>query len=293
MRFLFDRIMIKPITILTFNAGLLDINLFGLSFFKPAAYIEKRTEAIAKQLKDSNADIIALQEVYLRKHHRYFIEELEEVYPYHAYPEMQRFNWGSGLMTFSKFPMIEWNFTPFVELGTVDEKIFTKRGMLNASVKICGSVSINIVNIHLTSGGVFHQMDDKKIEQKRSKQIEEVLRVANETKTEGVIILGDFNLGPRVSTKNYEEVLHYGFKDVYDVYCRAHQLPGEVTWDITNPLIVNQFGVGSNRLDHIMIKKEHWNVLDADVVFKEPIVSIGNKKVTLSDHYGLEATLKL
>ncbi len=285
--------MIKPIKILTFNAGLLDINLFGVSFFKPAAYIEKRIKAIAKQLKDSHADVIALQEVYLRKHHQYFVKELAESYPYQAYPEMPRFNWGSGLMTFSKYPMIEWNFTPFVQLGTVDEKIFTKRGMLNANVKICGSVSINIVNIHLTSGGVFHQMNDKKIEQKRSKQIEEVLRVAHGTKTEGVIILGDFNLGPTVSVENYEKFLRHDFKDVYDVYRRAHQLPGEVTWDITNPLIVKYFGVGSNRLDHIMIKKEQWNVLDADVVFKEPIVSVGNKKVTLSDHYGLEATLKL
>lgn len=286
----------KPITIITFNAGLLDINLFGLSFFKPVAYIEKRTEAIAGQLKRSNADIIALQEVYLRKHHQYFIQELERVYPFHAYSEMPRFNWGSGLMTFSKYPITDWNFTPFKERGTIDEKIFAKRGILNSIVKISRNISVNVVNIHLTSGGVFYQMDSIKVEQKRSQQIREILNILKNTEETNAITLGDFNSGPMVSSKNYTEVRNYGFTDVYYKFCQSIQIRCKNTWDTNNPLNTNQSGIKSNRIDHIMMNKDDWKILNSRVIFKDILVSVSNKKpkmATLSDHYGLEATLEL
>ena len=90
----------KPLTVLTFNAGLLDINLIGLSLFKPAAFIEERVRAIIETLKGYPADIVALQEVYLRKHHQFFMTELEQSFPYKAFSRMPIVNWGSGLMTF-------------------------------------------------------------------------------------------------------------------------------------------------------------------------------------------------
>ena len=284
----------KPLTVLTFNAGLLDVNLIGLSLFKPAAFIEERVRAIIETLKGYPADIVALQEVYLRKHHQFFMTELVQSFPYKAFSEMPILNWGSGLMTFSKYPIVEGRFTPFTEGGTLDETIFAKRGILTAEIIINKRLKLSVFNIHLTSGGIFYHMEHTLVQQKRSKQIKQVVNMIDQLEVKNVIMLGDFNSGPSVSSLNYDEILKYGFMDIYDEFCRSTKSQKENTWDVANPLHISKPSVGSHRIDHIFIKKCTLDILNTQVVFKEAIVQIGSNKkkmVTLSDHYGLEATL--
>ena len=58
----------KKLTVVTFNAGLLDVEIFGQSILQPAPFVNERLLVLPKALAKTNADVIALQEVYEQKH---------------------------------------------------------------------------------------------------------------------------------------------------------------------------------------------------------------------------------
>ncbi|CAA9987327.1 conserved Plasmodium protein, unknown function [Plasmodium knowlesi strain H] len=76
--------MLKNLSFMSFNTGLLEYKIFGLCIYQNPPFISKRLLHIPYALKETNADIIALQEVYDEKHVEYLKKQLMAKYPFCA-----------------------------------------------------------------------------------------------------------------------------------------------------------------------------------------------------------------
>ena len=68
--------------IVTYNAGLLNLKMAGISLKKVPAFIEERCKVLPTVLRESGADIICLQEVFEYRHREFLKKELSDLYPY-------------------------------------------------------------------------------------------------------------------------------------------------------------------------------------------------------------------
>lgn len=284
-------------TIITFNAGLLRLSLLGYKVFEPTSYLNERLAALPAVLIDSNADIIALQEVYFKDHQDYLKRMLRPYYPNHfVYNNRTYFNLhNNGLMIFSKIPILTSNFTLFSK-SPFDEKVLFGRGILAATILIDKLGKVTLFNIHTTVGGAFNHPESNKTNKLRAAQILQAIRLSQESLDSIPMLLGDFNAGPEVSEINYRKLLENDFVDVFE-YCRRTSKQKnvlQVTWHPENPL--NKNGLFANsppqRIDHVFVPSKFiklFNNIDAQIIFNEPLVNIQHQqKLTLSDHYGLK-----
>lgn len=125
-------------------------------------------------------------------------------------------------------------------------------------------------------------------------QVEQLItRVAARSGTRPAVILGDFNTGPAAGASVVAEAP--------DTYARlaAAFLPA-VASDFTPtctfcPSNPNVGGSGPPVwIDHIFVSGLGADaVLSTALTFDEPVVTVGDQRVPLSDHYGLAATLRV
>ncbi|SOV13901.1 conserved Plasmodium protein, unknown function [Plasmodium gaboni] len=76
--------LLKKLSFMSFNTGLLEYKICGICFYKNPPFISKRLAYIPYALKKTDADIIALQEVYDEKHAEFLRIHLKSLYPYYA-----------------------------------------------------------------------------------------------------------------------------------------------------------------------------------------------------------------
>ena len=287
--------MKKQLKILTLNAGLLDISLFGKHVIEPAPYIRERLLALPKALMRTEADIVGLQEVYKQEHREYIISKLKRKYPYHFYSRQQRiFRLEDSLMFFSKIPLFDKEILTFKD-ATPEEEFFVYKGALSAKIKIKGFGVITFYNIYTTAGGIGDPQSPI-AEEVRARQILRVLKSIQKSRILGPkIILGDLNAGPQVSKSNYEIFQKFKF---IDAYSKKHPLSKKITWDPKNSL--NLGGPHKNcppqTIDHIFLRAQdvkNFKINQAKIIFAVPSIKISShRKITLSDHYGLLVDLK-
>ena len=288
--------MPKSIKIISFNVGLLDVNLLGYSIMKPADYIDDRANAISSALKSQDADIIAIQELYIERHAELLIDEMKGLYPYYYRKSTAMLRIDNGLLVFSRFPIREQRMST-LRSGPWDEAVFASKSIMSVQIAIDPTTNLNVVNMHPTSGGMLNAQDSEKITRVRQNQIEQAEEIVNGYDGDLNIIVGDFNAGPEIAPNNYEFLETKGYVDAYFSYCVEKGLEPEITWDANN--ILNEQGTHSDsisqRIDHVFLSQnlaKMTTVSHSEVIFKEPTVDIGaEQKVTLSDHYGITATL--
>ena len=296
----------RKLVILTFNAGLLSINMFGYPLIVPTDYIEERLQYIPAALIAMNADVIALQEVYTKPHQDYLIAHLSEIYPHYVSKRNRSIGLPNGLMFFSKYPIVEWEYYQFDDAGPFDEKLIANKGTLTITVSLDDLGNLTLYNVHPTSGGMLNGQDDPDIETKRQNQIDEVLQLTKRTNKGMSVVLGDFNAGPQISNRNYESLFAHGFVDVYKRVCESRGECEKITWDAQNPLNISgtHSTSPSQRIDHIYVQEsvlDSLEISDARIIFEEAIVPLPTEtveegaeipKVPLSDHYGLIVELQ-
>jgi hypothetical protein len=96
---------------LMYNCGLLRLKLFGFGpiLFANPPFADERFAHLAKALLDSNADVIALQEIYEKGHVKALLLAVKETYPYHARQNNNKnsvhFQFHNGLLFLSKYPI--------------------------------------------------------------------------------------------------------------------------------------------------------------------------------------------
>ena len=287
----------QKIRILTLNAGLLDVEIFGKPFIEPAPYINERIRELPRAIKRTRADLVAFQEVYNQPHREFLISQLKTSHPYHFYLREQRpFRLEDSLIIFSKFPILKREVVPFRQ-STTEEELFAFKGVMRIVVRV-GSRTIIFYNAHTTAGGV-RDPQDPVIESIRAMQIRQIGKLISHERERGVTVLaGDFNAGPQASAGNY--ALFENMKLADATLLSRPKLPAPaVTWDPKN--FLNRGGphrtCPPQRIDHVFLREKDLSRIAgirAHIVFSKPTVSVGGKRrATISDHYGLLAEILL
>ncbi|MDO8707068.1 endonuclease/exonuclease/phosphatase family protein [Pseudomonas sp.] len=280
--------------LLTFNTGLL--SLFG-NRIQPAPYVLERLAAMPDAMLDSHVDVIALQEIYDESHRRFLISRLRCTYPHVAYSRGGLLlGLENGLMIFSKHEMTAV-FERF-RTGTIDEMLFDRKGILSTMIRLGDQPSIALFNVHTTAGGLFSHPENVRVDDIRRRQIEQLLNLTESCRDTMTIIVGDLNAGPGVSENNYHLLGSHGFIDIHQM---IHGNCNDPTWEPTN--LLNRDGPHktspAQRIDHVFVRSCDLDLkairpVSSAIVFKDARVPIsGNRKVTLSDHYGLRVALDI
>jgi endonuclease/exonuclease/phosphatase family metal-dependent hydrolase len=279
-----NTVLPRRVKLLSFNVGLL--RAFG-GLLQPAAYVAERAAQLPKALCACGADVIILQEIYSRTHRRALVQQCHPTLPFvYGSPE-PHVRLGAGLVVLSRIPFAA-SFISF-RAGVVEEKLWGPRGML-----VIRFTDFSIIGFHVTSGGLRRHPESFSSEYVRAQQIGELLTVAQSENA--IVLAGDLNAGPGVSQVNYDQVTTAGYLDCL----AACGKPDDATWDPLNPL--NLFGPHrtspAQRCDHIFIRgsvvdEKIVTLSGASVVFRETVVGVDGRRVTLSDHYGVMATLRV
>lgn len=265
--------------LLTFNAGLLLWKFLGFTIFESVKHTEARLKKIPEALCKTNASVIALQEVYAVRAKEYIINEVKDLYPHSAYHQK------NGLLLLSKPKIINFNFIPY-HTGTIEEKYTLLPGIMHVKINIRKKL-INIFNVRITAGGAFRKHESPQTQKLQLGKIKQLLELVKKTKGPS-ILMGDFNAGPSVLKDTFNAVLKAGFKDVL-------ASSKNYTWDPKNYLNQNGYHKDSppQRIDHIFISPE-FKFQKPSLTFTTPKVILDSgKKITLSDHYAVQATVQL
>ena len=214
-------------------------------------------------LRETGADIIALQEVFLAGHRRFLAEALRDSHPYVLAPGPMRSVFGSGLMLLSRVPISAGGLLPMAGVGLIE------RGVLWAELAHGPGCASRVINVHVRAGP----------RGRHTAEISHLLRAA----CGRAIMLGDFNCGPDVAQDAYDRISREGFSDAY----AAAGMPEAPTWDAANPL--NRAGrfrfEPSQRIDHVFVPDARAShVAAVKIVFRAEVDP-------LSDHYGILANL--
>ena len=275
------------------NLGLLKVDVLGMSIWEFTPFVESRLRAAPAALREINADIVALQEIYRIRHRAFLAEALRDLYPYSFFTRRRRFvGLDNGLMLLARYPIEGAGFVPF-EHNTLDERLMARKGFVHAIATVGGGAPVHLLNVHTTAGGVLHHPEALRTRQIRSRQIAQLLSAGGRVAGERGLILGDLNAGPGVSPDNYKQVLDAGYLDAWVLAPGQRSDNGGITWDIKNPLNKESPHATSpsQRIDYVFAHRElthRFHVREARVVLSHPRVLVdGGAQVTVSDHYGL------
>lgn len=276
---------------LSLNVGLLDLQVAGLRLV-PTPFLEERVGALVETLLTSDADVIALQEIYSYTHKLFLIERLHEVFAHTYFDPMQRrFSLDNGLLLLSRHP-IKNPILRHYRYKTWEERLLSTKGFLLCTIQLPEEQEILILNTHMTAGGATNPQGQRACRVRQS-QAKEILYTFGQMPNKESILIGDFNCGPYVDAETFNMFLAD--------FVSPTPVPLE-TWDAEN--ILNQMGPyasehhPSQAIDHILLSKalhEKCTIHDTRLMYNEPTVYIEtlDKKVTLSDHYGIQIELEL
>jgi endonuclease/exonuclease/phosphatase family metal-dependent hydrolase len=278
------------LSILTINAALQDIRIFGCPIYRPIAFIQQRLPELASQIRRINPDIVCLQELFHHELQQQFYSLLDDMFPYACGFAQKglKFRLANELITLSKFPIKNGNFFRFHDLA-LEEHLFTNKGFYKMIIEIPGTVEIQLINIHMTAGGLRQHPESHVMERIRSRQIQQVIKQTPFTSP--VILAGDLNAGPGSSRKNYDEIINSGFTDTFSFAGGKG-----ISWNPDNPLIQwhGEHHLPPQRVDHIFINKPAAQMIEplaAEIVLDNADILLTNgSKIPVSDHYGVLVT---
>ena len=147
----------------------------------------ERAEEIADYLKNSDADVLVLQELFHSRARKVLRKALKNTYPYQT--KKGPVSWlgiPSGVVFFSKLPILKEKRISFSFSRGSDR--FAKKGAIVVTIKK-DNQHITILGTHLQAGS------DSKTLRIRSSQIDELCEVTNEIDSSKILIYaGDFNI---------------------------------------------------------------------------------------------------
>ncbi|MDC3232693.1 exodeoxyribonuclease III [Pelagibacteraceae bacterium] len=244
--------------------------------------VRARIENILHYIKDSNPDILFLQEI-KTQNENFPYQAFKEI-GYHSYPFGQKSYNGVAFLSKSKIENISNDFI---------------RDKLKQSRIITGEISlkkkqIKLINIYVPNG---NPVDTKKYEYKKNWLTLFNKAVKKELVTNSnIIISGDFNVIPEENDvydskryendalyrleirKKYRELINFGFSDVYRYFNKSKQ---EYTfWDYFSGSWQKNYGM---RIDHFLVSNNLMDSVKSISINKKP-----RSKVKPSDHTPIE-----
>ncbi len=281
------------ISILTFNAGLLDVRVLGLPVHRPLPNVDERLNTLIAGLREIAADIVCLQEVYHRRHQRRLARQLHDLYPHCAGLRRHSVRLGCDLMILSRYPVLASRQIRFLR-AMPEESLFTNRGLQEVSIGWPDFGRLRLVHLHTSAGGLFRHPESAPAEAIRMQQLDQALALAAGTPHDPVLLVGDFNAGPEASRFQYQRILGARYSDAFLVGGGQG-----ISWDPSNPLVARgkEWHLPPQRIDHLFLNNRAAELLrpvDARIVFDEPRVRLaGGVRLPLSDHYGVLVRLRV
>jgi endonuclease/exonuclease/phosphatase family metal-dependent hydrolase len=278
--------------ILTLNLGLLGFRFFGTRFIPLAEHVAARLAAAPALLSATQADVIVLQEIYDKRHRRYLSRSLRRAYPYAAGVGDRWSLFSNGLMVLSRYPIVEHGYV--VAPGfKFHERRISKKGYLEVEMAVPGIGPVRLIDLHLTVSGMFVPSVERMDSRRRHQEIDHLLELAGATGDKPALLVGDFNCSPDIHGDHYRRFLDAGY---VDSFVASGSTGDGHTWLADNAL--NRDGPYRNspsqRIDHVLVPKRLLTGLrpmQASVVLNWPLVAAGEKRITLSDHYGMMVDL--
>lgn len=125
-----------PIKILSYNLGLLDYTLLGIVVYSNPPHSQSRIKYIPDAIKNSGADIIALQECYSTEHAAYLTERLLDTFPYIAREDSgSMLQLHNGLIVLSKYPISSFKLDRY-KLSSPLEEWFATKSSLSVIIQV-------------------------------------------------------------------------------------------------------------------------------------------------------------
>jgi len=257
---------------------LLTLNIWGAPYSK---HRPQRIRAIIDRIQILNPDIVALQEVYLADNRQQLTQGLKQI----GYSYIHYFGsgvLGSGLLTASKYPVIDANFLRF-RLGGKPDKIlhgdyYVAKGVGMAEVKTPDGI-VTVFNSH--THAQYEPHDDNEYHIFTDTNLYEIARFMQNSST--AVLCGDLNIRP--DQRGYDIILQLG--KLTDVWSQLHDDKAGVTFSTDNPYVES----ANQRLDYVMVRGQ-VAAKSIDIVMTEKISNYDDA-LAYSDHYGLLVDLDL
>ena len=247
--------------------------------------VRARIENILTYIKDSNPDILFLQEI--KTQNENFPFETFKNIGYHSYVFGQKSYNGVAFLSKSKIEDINNN---FIKDKLKQSRIIT--GKISIKKK-----KIKLINIYVPNG---NPVDTDKYDYKKNWLTLFIKAIKNELlSNSNIIISGDFNVIPEEIDvydasryekdalfkleirKKYRELLNLGFNDIYRYFNKSKE---EYTfWDYFAGSWQKNYGM---RIDHFLISKNLVENVQSININKKP-----RAKTKPSDHTPIELTI--
>ena len=244
--------------------------------------VRARIENILNYIKDSNPDILFLQEI--KTQNENFPSETFKEYGYNSYVFGQKSYNGVAFLSKSKIGNVKNDFI---------------KDKLKQSRIITGEIALNkkktkLINIYVPNG---NPVDTEKYEYKKNWLTSFIKKVKKElTANSNLIISGDFNIIPEEIDvydykryendalfrleirKKYRELINLGFNDIYRHFNKSKQ---EYTfWDYFAGSWQKNYGM---RIDHFLVSNNLLENIKSININKKP-----RSKTKPSDHTPIE-----
>ncbi len=238
----------------------------------------KRVDSIAHWLKDSNSDILVLQEVFHNRARKKLISILEDTYPFYVGPgKGGLLKTNSGVMIFARDSLINLSIKRFKHAAGSDQLAY-KSGV-SCELTFAGH-NIQIVGTHLQAGD-----GDKrhKIRQSQQKTLESLL-YDNSDSSYVQILAGDFNTN--------RESYYYGqmLKILHSQTIEPKSEIRHTANNADNPLFNSK---GNPQLIDYILLENHSKALIKNVTIHTPKANCSKQTKYLSDHNVVKACIVL
>ncbi len=293
----------SEVKVLTYNTWLLDLP-FGCG----ARYIDKRLQKMPEAIANTDADLVALQEVWHASHRKYLTQEMKRRgYKVMSFDTEKWYRFGTGLMFFSKYEMApDHRMMNFSQVTSVDEN-FTNKGIVGIRVRIPKLGWVDFYNAHLGSVSFNEEKDRCSIEESKTRfgQVKEMVNWIQSNSSEEIqIFAADFNTHYKKYMKGcyidqltdeYRLMVEKGYLKSglgwIDTFRRANpkEMKGFCTFDQSNKFVCEgMFKAEPNATyDYIFINDNKKLVVkSSELVFSE-------KSHQLSDHFGIRSILEI
>jgi endonuclease/exonuclease/phosphatase family metal-dependent hydrolase len=279
----------QSLKVLSFNTMLLP---WPLSWSSQGA----RSLEIAKKLKVIDADVILLQEVFIKSSRKKIAKYLKNEYPYQTYlpkKEGGLYILSSGLVILSKHPFKKLSSLYFKHYNKTSSDRFASKGALAVELDLENApISLILTNTHLQSS------NDEKNFQIRLKQLAEINQhletfIRDAKKPFHRFIIGDTNIDGHeeksieILTTTFPNYEVHPLLETSPKYSHGHDA------SCSMPLIRSFDKTFISWLDHIWSLDKNNSITVQDTRIYPILGNIRKKPCILSDHHALLTTINI
>lgn len=277
-----------PLQTFSTEYTILSWNTFLLPPLIKSTFHNKRAPIIAKKLSGEALDFILLQEVFSSKAFDLIESKMKEKgYFSTGAPKRNFFKpINSGLVIYSKFPIVNSSFQPFTSLSGAD--FFSSKGVLSATVKLATGKQLVLMTTHFQahSGAPYTLIRNSHL-----KDIESLFEKSKTNVNTPIIWGGDFNISTEAANE-YSSFLA-SFKNL-GLEIRLPSSNLKVSADCNNSLrrMTRRKCTSSYLIDHIFTNNVMSNTRVDILEWSVPLSLAGRQReIALSDHHPIKAVI--